>query len=570
MIGKIELPLQEEIKMALKKHIYRKSCGVAVIAALIFIAIFSALAISMAALSTTNVQISSEQHQVNNALAAAQSGLDCGKYLIAQLPAQASTSDNTVTKAQADTVWANLCTTIHNTPISGKIVDLPPVGSNEVNIPPISYGNNSSFTVQFVYDSVAKTIAIKSTGTDSQVSRCAVIDANITKSSDVLKYAIASKARVWITCNSTIHGNIYSSWKYQNISPFNMTSDSKVEGTINTILSNINPTTKKTCPDLYAGTTKMPYDLETLDASGNPEYDSQGNKIISSTDEIQGQCDGINYNVNYGDEAANMPGMKITDYDTSTYKSQTTTIPDATYDSTTSHGKTTLKTVTEYAPSVAGNYSQPSSSGSLKLTRYVCTGKTLTNAMVATNKNTLFENCTFDGILYIDGGTSSSSNNIRFDNCTFNGPIVTKPSTDTSSGWWQRNQLYFTGASTFQNQTDVPATILAPNFSLDIGNDNPTKSDNNVLTGAIVGGIVDIRGTAQVYGTIISMYDTSSYSSGYVSNIGATTKDGGSETTIPPGDNGIIDITPDPDKLLPSGITTPIIIKTYQDTYSEQ
>ena len=209
MIGKTEFPLQEEIKMMLKKHIYRKSCGVAIIAALIFIAIFSALAISMAALSTTNVQISSEQHQVNNALAAAQSGLDCGRYLIAQLPAQASTLDNTVSTDEAKIVWDNLCTTIQSTPISGKT---PTVSSNEVNIPSISYGNNSSFTVQFVYNSGAKTITIKSTGTDGQVTRCAVIDANITKSADVLKYAVATRSRMWITGDSTIHGDIFSAW----------------------------------------------------------------------------------------------------------------------------------------------------------------------------------------------------------------------------------------------------------------------------------------------------------------------------------------------------------------------
>jgi hypothetical protein len=65
------------------------------------------------------------------------------------------------------------------------------------------------------------------------------------------------------------------------------------------------------------------------------------------------------------------------------------------------------------------------------------------------------------------------------------------------------------------------------------------------------------------------MADTSSYTSGYVSNIGATSDDGGSETTDP-GDVGVINITPDPDKLLPSGITTPIVIKPLQDTYSEE
>ena len=109
---------------------------------------------------------------------------------------------------------------------------------------------------------------------------------------------------------------------------------------------------------------------------------------------------------------------------------------------------------------------------------------------------------------------------------------------------------------------------MAPHFNVNLGNTNPQQSDNNILTGAIVGGIVDIRGNAQIYGTIISMYDTTPWSSGYVTNIGATLDDGGSETTEL-GDIGVISITPEEDKMLPSGIGSPIIIKPLQNTYCE-
>ena len=103
---------------------------------------------------------------------------------------------------------------------------------------------------------------------------------------------------------------------------------------------------------------------------------------------------------------------------------------------------------------------------------------------------------------------------------------------------------------------------------MNLGNTNPQQHDNNVLTGAIVGGIVDVRGNAQIYGTIISMCDTSQWTSGYVTNIGATLDDGGSETTEL-GDIGVISITPEEDMMLPSGITSPIVIKPDQKTYSE-
>ena len=64
------------------------------------------------------------------------------------------------------------------------------------------------------------------------------------------------------------------------------------------------------------------------------------------------------------------------------------------------------------------------------------------------------------------------------------------------------------------------------------------------------------------------MCDTSQWSSGYVTNIGATLNDGGSETTSL-GDIGVISIEPETEQLLPSGITTPIIIKPDNSTYCE-
>ena len=172
------------------------------------------------------------------------------------------------------------------------------------------------------------------------------------------------------------------------------------------------------------------------------------------------------------------------------------------------------------------------------------------------------------GILYIDVSKSGSSyyNNVRFENCTFNGVIVS----DVPQVFkWQHNCLYFTGEATFDNTSAIQeATILAPHFNVNLGNTNPEQSDNNVLTGAIVGGIVDVRGNAQIYGTIISMCDTTQWSSGYVTNIGATLDDGGSETTEL-GDIGVISVTPEEDKMLPSGITSPIVIKPQQSTYCE-
>lgn len=545
--------------MSATPNVRRGRRGAVVVLAMVFLALFSALAVTLATVSGASVQVASNQHKVNGALHAAQSGLECAKYLVKKVTL-AQTNTNTVSDAQANQAWSSLCTYIQTTRLDGKTVpsayrftDTGGSGDALATLALRTGVVGEQVTLRFYrYDTDPRTIKIQAIGTDGPATRKIGMDMAVTKDHEILNYAVASQCRVWITGDSTIHGNLYSSWKYQNVSPFNITHDATVTGTIGTILNKVGP-------NLYAGSSRMPYDLETLDHDGNPVYDSSGHKVYTSTDEIQGHYRNIQYNVSYGDKATNMPGMKVSDYDTSTYKAQTAVIASTCYNTTK---------VTEYAPHADGNYSQPAPDGGLRLTRYVCENKTLTNAQVPPNRNVLFKNCTFNGVLYVDGGRSGYYNNIRFDNCTFNGAIVTYPSTDTSSGWWQRNQLYFTGQATFQNQTEVPATIMAPNFSLDIGNTNPTRSENNVLTGAIIGGIVDIRGHAEIYGTIISMFDTSSYPSGYVSNIGATLGDGGSETTDA-GDVGVISVTPDPDRMLPSGITSPIIIQPDQHTYAE-
>jgi hypothetical protein len=58
----------------------------------------------------------------------------------------------------------------------------------------------------------------------------------ITKDSSVLNYAIASRGGMWLTADTTIHGDVFNSWNRAEIAPYNMTSDSTVMGTINTVL----------------------------------------------------------------------------------------------------------------------------------------------------------------------------------------------------------------------------------------------------------------------------------------------------------------------------------------------
>jgi hypothetical protein len=532
--------------------------GAAAVLAMIFIAVFSALAVALATVSGSNLQMASNQRKLNGALHAAQSGLECARYLVRTVTGLPLTNTNTVSTTQANQTWTRLCAFVQSSALDGQTVPAArrftdALGSGDELVTPALRTStpNARFTIRlYRYDADPRTIKAQVMGTDGLALRFVGMDMAVMKDRDILNYAIAGRGRMWLTGDTTIHGGIFSSWSRRGISPFNTTSETKVLGKINTV---------RTLAAIEADT----YQLETLDADGNP-IDSSGAPLAQNyadryhgpRDELQGYHEGIRYDQPY----SNMPGMKISDYNTDLYQTGLTTITAA----------PTTSRATEYFPHAAGNYSQPRDGGSTSFTRHVYQNQTFSNVILPVNRHALFRNCTFRNVLYVDSSKTNTSksytNNVRFENCTFNGPIVTNV---PQSFNWVNNCLYFTGAATFNNQSALQeATILAPHFNVNLGNTNPQQSDNNVLTGAIVGGIVDVRGNAQIYGTIISMFDSSAYASGYVTNIGATLNDGGSETTEL-GDIGVIGITPRQDAMLPSGIMSPIIIKPDPRTYSE-
>ncbi len=560
-----------------------RSKGSTLILSMIFVLVFSALAVSFATISGTNVQVASNQHKINTALYAAQSGLECGKYLVKTVSLN-WTNLNSVSDTEAEQVWSDLCAHVASRGLDGKIVSYD---ANELTIQGMKLNDSdATFGVRFYrYVGDPRTIRLQSTGTHDGATRTVGITMVVTKDREILTYAIAGRGRMWLTGDTTIHGDLFSTWKHSSISPFNTTSETTVLGKVNTVVAKSeiagyayqletlngdgNPLFAfgQTVYDadgnpLSATVGTIDDDLYLTDTDGNPVFDENGNRIAadfdnriySSADQLQGYHENVAY-YDPTKHSLSMAGLDISHYNTDDYRTGLSTIPSST-------------TTREYFPHAPGNYAQRSSSSSRTLDRHVYQNQTFTNALLPSNRNALFRNCTFQEVLYIDCNKNSSSyfNNVRFEDCTFNGVIVTNT---PRSLLWQNNALYFTGAATFHNQSSVQeATILAPHFNVDLGNTNPEQSDNNVLTGAIVGGIVDVRGNAQIYGTIISMADTSQWTSGFVTNIGATLDDGGSETTEL-GDIGVISITPEEDMMLPSGITSPIIIKPNQNTYSE-
>lgn len=227
------------------------------------------------------------------------------------------------------------------------------------------------------------------------------------------------------------------------------------------------------------------------------------------------------------------------------------------------------------------------------------------------------------------GGTKLHSNNIRFHNCTFLGSMSgDRPSEYTH---W-RNKLQMTGTTRFYidvndsdllaqpdaNSTTHPSgnptgpslvdelnsmpaadieemkksSILMPGWSIDVGSytneqaSDPTLTPKIKLKGAIVAGIMDIRGTADVFGTLLMTYrpvtgqgplTLGGLLDGFNTTIGYFYPSDGDGEGADPGDvgdptisgYGEISLRYDPDAKLPDGIPWPVTMLANPATYSE-
>lgn len=114
--------------------------------------------------------------------------------------------------------------------------------------------------------------------------------------------------------------------------------------------------------------------------------------------------------------------------------------------------------------------------------------------------------------------TKTLSNNIRFHDCMFVGSIVSDGTTNYTH---VRNKFQFTGGTRFvQKHPEHPndpnlnprpeheeeiekSSMMLPNYSVDIGQFNSPPQQDVRLKGAIVAGVLDIRGNASVDGALL-------------------------------------------------------------------
>ncbi len=259
--------------------------------------------------------------------------------------------------------------------------------------------------------------------------------------------------------------------------------------------------------------------------------------------------------------------------------------------------------------------------------RPVYRNKVFSNIKIPKGTNALFENCRFQGVTFVEveeynddhnfnyvgmqesdgtqkhpdyaaiingsnkGDTKPFGNNLRFNDCTFEGPLVSGTATGKQPKQFThvRNKVTFTGRTDFDfdKVTDDEerawyqrSSLLLPHMSVEMGSftDGSSSSEVLELSGAVVAGLIDMRGQIRINGTLITTFlpergvapvkgDTAPQ---FNTTLGYFNQASGDlEAGDPPGALGKVVVTYDPTLALPDGILGPIALKPLEATYLE-
>ncbi len=219
----------------LERIVYVKRQGAVLIISMIFILIFSALAVSMATLSGTNVQLASNQHKVNCALASAESGLQVMRYWLSRVTMPSSTQPSDYLSTIIDTLQNDLAANS----ISNITVNL------DGSIQPVTLdsGSQQIFDGGILIDSNDPNILqVYTTGRSGQITRTIRVNYNIEPyRHPIFDYGIATKGPLHIQGNVDVNGlnesaeaDIYIESEY-DLNALSMTGNASIAGDVSIV-----------------------------------------------------------------------------------------------------------------------------------------------------------------------------------------------------------------------------------------------------------------------------------------------------------------------------------------------
>ena len=553
--------------------------GMASVLAMLFLSLFTVLSMSMAVSSTSNVECAASLHGCRCAHAAAESGLQFMQHQFASMTDLPSTAASDVQDGELEGLWGTIADHLlemnGTANLQGQIVTVgePVITLPEIRLPLETGQAYSGFQITITRQTDGRYMTVRSVGRYGNAVRSVEMSFRLAKDTSLLSYAVASRSAMVIASGSEIDGDVYSIWDvYQcgkeSVPPYVLQDDCTVDG--------------------YLATHETPdaWNENDLASQIAGTYDGVAYNVLRFDDDWS--ADKFNTQMYKDPEAEIRPGVKV-----GVLTDLSTIAPDK-----------ILKNE-RWPPKEDGNPRE-------HLDRPLYKNRHFDNIIIPKGYNPQFENCTFDRILYVDcddnvyrstsnwrefnpelppskqtvdntlpakpywkignfwhnsnSWPDTHSNNIVFESCTFNGPVITTAPKDL---FWSKNTLYFRGETRFQNEYMPEAAILAPNFNVNIGGIGSDTSDSK-LTGLIVGGMVDVRGEAEIEGTVLSTFypdwDLGDERAYYRTNIGYYDD---KEGKVPDEFQGTVSIRPDPNQSLPMGVVSRIVIKPQYGSYSE-
>ncbi len=188
-----------------QRLVHLKHQGAVLIISMIFVLIFSTLAVSMATLSGTNTQLASNQHKVGCALASAESGLEVTRFWLSRIIIPSSTSRcnyfSTINSALQNDLSTNYISNVY-TVCDGSTITIPSVtlGSAQgqsfhavITPLPTSYDPN--------------VIHVDVTGVHGSITRTISVDYVFGPRPDtIFDYGVATKGSLSLAGNAEIEG----------------------------------------------------------------------------------------------------------------------------------------------------------------------------------------------------------------------------------------------------------------------------------------------------------------------------------------------------------------------------
>jgi len=199
-------PLKKTVRLNRRAccHVLRRESqrqGAVLIVSMIFVLIFSALAVSMATLSGNNVQLASNQQKVNSALLAAQSGLQVMQYWLTRVTIPNSTVPSNYLSTIVNTLQNDLTTnSISNISLSydGSTITVPSVL--------LTSAGDMRFeaAIRQLNDD---TLQMDVTGTNGQITRTIRVDYNIEPDiNPIFDFGIATKGPLNMQGSPSVEG----------------------------------------------------------------------------------------------------------------------------------------------------------------------------------------------------------------------------------------------------------------------------------------------------------------------------------------------------------------------------